>query len=74
MCYIVNGVSNACDDVSEGQLERECKHLREQKEKQHLEWKNSNQQHKQNVQAEHDKKVCNVLGFFYKGRSLCMLM
>ena len=44
----------------EAQLERECKHLREQKEKQHLEWKNSNQQHKQVVQAEYDKKVCLV--------------
>ena len=46
--------------VLEEQLERECKHLREQKEKQLLEWKNSNQQHKQNVQAEYDKKVCVI--------------
>ena len=43
--------------ILEAQLERECKHLREQKEKQHLEWKSSNQQYKQSVQVEYDKKV-----------------
>ena len=44
--------------IIEAQLERECKHLREQKEKQYLEWKNSSQYHKQSVQAECDSKVC----------------
>jgi len=44
--------------TTEAQLERECKHLREQKEKQYLEWKNSSQYHKQSVQADCDNKVC----------------
>ena len=54
-------LANGWGDHLEAQLERECKHLREQKEKQHLEWKNSSQQHKQMVQAEYDKKVCLVV-------------
>ena len=56
-------------DHLEAQLERECKHLREQKEKQHLEWKSSNQQHKQMVQVEYDKKVC----LFKNSHSLVLL-